>query len=107
MDNFFARQGLSTEEQLMISSEFDKNKKSKTIAYLLWLFVGCWGGHRFYAGDIGLGVGMIVVWLISLFLFFIPIGIWVIVDAFLIGKRIDDLNAQIEARIIAKVRALK
>ncbi|WCN38019.1 TM2 domain-containing protein [Aneurinibacillus uraniidurans] len=107
MDNFSARQGLTTEEQLLISSEFDKQKKSKTIVYLLWLFVGCWGAHRFYTGDTGLGIGMIVVWIVSLFLFMIPIGIWVIVDVFLIGKRVDELNTQIEARIIEKVRATR
>ncbi|BAU26419.1 TM2 domain-containing membrane protein YozV [Aneurinibacillus soli] len=107
MDNFSARQGLTTEEQLLISGEFDNKKKSKTLAYLLWLFLGCWGAHRFYTGDVGLGVGMIVVWIISFFLLFIPIIIWVIVDVFLIGKRVDELNNQIEAQIIAKVRATK
>ncbi|MED0739031.1 TM2 domain-containing protein [Aneurinibacillus thermoaerophilus] len=107
MDNLIARQELNTEQQLMINAEFEKRKKSKGIAYILWLFLGSLGGHRFYAGDIGLGIGMIIVWVLGWFIFFIPTIIWAIIDLFLIGKRIDQLNEQIEAEIINKVKMLK
>jgi TM2 domain-containing membrane protein YozV len=104
LDNLIARQGLSTEQQLMINSELDKKKKSKGIAFLLWVFLGTLGAHRFYLGDIGLGIGMIVVWAISWFLLFIPIVIWALIDVFLISGRVDRANNEIELDIISRVK---
>jgi TM2 domain-containing membrane protein YozV len=98
--------GLTTEQLLMVESEVKNKGKSKGIAYLLWFFLGSLGGHRFYTGDIGYGIGMFVVWIISWFLAFIPIAIWVIIDAFLLSKRINDLNEKVEMEAIQKVKAM-
>ncbi|QDX92831.1 hypothetical protein C2W64_00426 [Brevibacillus laterosporus] len=106
MDNLTARQNLTTDQQLMVNAEFDKRKRSKGIAYLLWIFLGTIGGHRFYSGDTGIAIGMIAVWFISWFLLFVPIAIWIIIDVFLIGKRIDKLNEQLEITIIQKVKMI-
>ncbi|MDN9008503.1 TM2 domain-containing protein [Brevibacillus laterosporus] len=106
MDNLTARRSLTTEQQLMVNAEFEKRKRSKLIAYLLWIFFGIIGGHRFYCGDNGIAIGMIVVCAISWFLMFIPITVWAIIDVFLIGKRIDKLNEQLETTIIQKVKMI-
>ncbi len=106
MDNLTARRSLTTNQQLMVNVEFDKRKKSKVIAYLLLIFLGTIGGHRFYSGDTGIAIGMIVVGIISWFLLFIPIAVWAIIDVFLIGKRIDKLNEQLETTIIQKVKMI-
>jgi TM2 domain-containing membrane protein YozV len=98
--------GLTAEQLMMVESEVKNKGKSKGIAYLFWFFLGSLGAHRFYTGDIGYAIGMFVVWIISWFLLFIPIGIWVIVDAFLLSKRIDDLNEKVEMEAIQKVRAI-
>jgi TM2 domain-containing membrane protein YozV len=107
MDNFSARQGLTTEEHLHVNGEFEKVKKSKVVAYLLWFFLGGLGAHRFYTRDTGLGIAIIVVSIISTFLLFIPIGIWLLVDLFLVGKRINQLNDQLEAEVISNVKAAR
>ena len=39
---------------------FESNRKSKKIAYLLWLLVGWTGAHRFYAGETKTGAIQLV-----------------------------------------------
>ena len=59
--------------------------KSRTTAYLLWFFLGLWGGHKFYLGKIGIGV---------LYLFTFGIfGIGWLIDLFTLGGQIDSVNA--------------
>ena len=59
--------------------------KSKGIAYLLWLFLGILGGHKFYLGKIGMGV-----------LYFFTGGLllvgWIF-DLFSLGNQVDLYNA--------------
>lgn len=71
---------------------FEARKKSVGVAYLMWFFLGAVGGHRFYAGKSGSGAIMLALWLLSLLLTFfvigwfgfIVLGIWWLVDAFLL-----------------------
>jgi TM2 domain-containing membrane protein YozV len=106
LNNIVARSGLTTEQQLIVNSELEKKRKNKGIAYLLWFFLGGFGGHRFYVGDTGIAIGMILVWIIGWFTFFIPSIIWVIIDAFLLSKRVDTYNETAELEIIQKVKML-
>jgi hypothetical protein len=46
---------LGTEGQIL----YDANKKSKLVAYLLWLFLGWLGAHRFYTRHIKSGLAML------------------------------------------------
>jgi TM2 domain-containing membrane protein YozV len=93
-----AKQGLSTDQLLMVQSEFDKKKKNKTTAYLFWFFLGGFGGHRFYIGDTGLAVAMLL-------LNWATLGIWAIIDAFILSGRVDRLNEEIERSIVSEVRS--
>ena len=86
---------------------YDANKKSAGVAYLLWLFLGFFGAHRFYTGRTGSGAAMLVVTLISYLLTFILIGylpltiiflVWV-VDAFRIPGWIRDHNTRLIASL--------
>ncbi len=104
MSLLLEKQGLSTQELMVVQSEMGNKRKSKGIAYLLWIFLGSIGGHRFYSGDIGYGFGMFIVWCISWFLLFIPIAIWAIIDLFLIGDRIEAVNEQAERDIIVRIK---
>ena len=69
-----------------------QGQKSTGVAYLLALFLGMTGAHNFYLGRVGPAVGMLVLWLLGLFttaffiggVFFLAVGIWLIVDLFLI-----------------------
>lgn len=79
---------------------YDANKKSVGVAYLLWFFLGGVGGHRFYAGKTGSAIAILALTIIGalsasvgvgIFLLAI-VGIWVLVDAFLIPSWIRNTN---------------
>ena len=66
-----------------------KERKSLTISYVLWFFLGYFGIHRFYLGKALSGVIMLICSLISVVMAFLIIPplimlVWWIVDAFLI-----------------------
>ena len=82
---------------------YDANRKSSGVAYLLWFFLGGFGAHRFYLGEVGTGAAQLGLWLggllllivgIGFFLWF-ALGIWWIVDAFLIPGIIRTKNMQL------------
>jgi TM2 domain-containing membrane protein YozV len=59
--------------------------KSKTTAYLLWLFLGIFGAHKFYLNKVGVGV----LYLLTGGLF----GIGLLIDLFTLGGQVDTYNA--------------
>lgn len=62
------------------------NKKSKLLAFVLWLIggFGALGFHRFYVGKIGTGI----IWLLTGGVFMVG----AIIDVFLIGSMVDTYN---------------
>jgi TM2 domain-containing membrane protein YozV len=80
---------------------FEANRKSMAVSYLLWIFVGVFGGHRFYNGRTGTAVTQLLMWifgamLVSVFglglLLLVPLGLWLLLDAFLIPGWVNDHN---------------
>ena len=68
----------------------EQNRKSTGVAYLLWLFLGWFGVHRFYTGNIKSGVAMLILALTGVGL---VVGVpWWIVDAFLVPGLVQDKN---------------
>jgi TM2 domain-containing membrane protein YozV len=72
---------------------FEANKKSIIVSYFLWLFMGPFGGHRFYNGRMATAIAQLSMCVVGfiLILFFgigfillIPLGFWLLLDAFLI-----------------------
>jgi TM2 domain-containing membrane protein YozV len=61
-------------------------KKDVTVAYLLWLFLGLIGAHKFYLGKIGMGI--LYIFTGGLFL----IGLFV--DLFTIPKQVEKYNRE-------------
>lgn len=98
MDNLYLKKDLSAEQLSMVQSELEKRGKSKVVMYLLWWFTGILGGHRFYLGDIGYGLGL-------LFLGWATLFIWPLVDVFFIGKRLEKKTNEMELEIITNVMA--
>lgn len=80
--------------------QYEANKKSVVVAYLLLIFLGAIGVHRFYAGATKSGVIMLCLFILScilLFAFigtfgFIILGIWWFVDLFLLHGLISSHN---------------
>lgn len=97
--NLLVKSKMTPEQLVLLQGEFDKKKKSKTTAYLLWFFLGVLGGHRFYAGDTLRAIFMLIT--------LGGLGIWALIDVFFIGSRIEEKNNIIEAEIINDVNKLK
>ena len=86
---------------------YDANKKSVGVSYLLWFFLGAFGGHRFYLGQTGTAitqlaltiVGWSTVWIVIGFVPLAIVGVWVLVDAFLIPGIARDQNMRLADRL--------
>ena len=87
--------------------QYDANKKSVVIAYLLWFFFGLLGVHRFYLSQTGTGLAILFLTLGSIFLSIVGIGfvtiwipiIWVFIDIFLIPGMARQFNSSLASRI--------
>src|SRR5262249_22046608 len=85
--------GLSSDTRAMML--FEANRKSLAAAYLLWFFLGWFGGHNFYLGRTGVAVTQLILTITILGM--LVTFFWVIVDAFLIPgwvRRQNNLLAQ-------------
>jgi TM2 domain-containing membrane protein YozV len=80
--------GLSSDARTMML--YEANKKEALIAYLLWFFLGMFGGHNFYLKRTGVAVAQLI---LTLTLVGMLITIfWVLVDAFLIPGWVRNQN---------------
>ncbi|MGO2112088.1 MAG: NINE protein [Pseudoclavibacter sp.] len=76
-------------------------RKDMTVTYLLAIFLGGFGAHQFYLGRTGPAVtqlilyivGWLTVWIFIGSLVWLALGIWVIVDLFLIPGLVRNINA--------------
>ena len=99
--------GLSTQEQTLIEQRVTNEAKSVGAAYLLWFFLGTLGAHRFYLGRTGSAVAQLILcvvgWLTTFliigFALLTVLGIWWIVDAFLISAMISEQKEEIRQRL--------
>ncbi|MCB0157849.1 MAG: TM2 domain-containing protein [Caldilineaceae bacterium] len=96
---------MSTETRKLM--QFEANKKSVGVAYLLWAFFGGFGAHRFYLGRSGSGAVILILTIVSLLLALVGIGfitgiipaIWVFVDLFLIPGMARSYNSELANRL--------
>lgn len=71
---------------------FEANRKSTGVAYLLWLFLGWFGVHRFYTGRIKSGVAMLILALTGVGL---AVGIpWWLIDVVLVPGMVREKNVE-------------
>ncbi|MDR6608212.1 TM2 domain-containing protein [Pseudomonas synxantha] len=76
----------SLQAEMLIEQKVANAQKSTGVAYLLWFFLGGFGGHRFYLGKTGTAVTQLIITIVGVFTLipFIITGIWLLVDLFLI-----------------------
>jgi TM2 domain-containing membrane protein YozV len=87
--------GLSNDARVLML--YEANKKTALVAYLLWFFLGLFGGHNFYLGRTGVAVTQLILSLI--FVGLIITIFWVLVDAFLIPGWIRRQNNLLAAQL--------
>src|SRR5690625_5808352 len=81
----FITQGETMSEPARInamSAEYESAKKSQVVTWVLWVFTGGIGGHRYYLGYIGYAVAMS-------FVNWMTCGILVLVDALFLNRRLS------------------
>lgn len=104
---------LTTQEQILIEQRVTNEAKSIAAAYLLWFFLGGFGVHRFYLGRIRTAIAILSLTILGLVLSAIGIGvlllaavgIWLLVDAFLIPGIVRRHKEQVRQELTAKVAA--
>lgn len=68
--------------------DYEDRKKSNIVMWLLWLFTGLFGGHRYYIGNIGYGVAMTFT--------LGGLGIWTLLDALVLSQARARRNREIK-----------
>ncbi|MBV7547030.1 TM2 domain-containing protein [Pseudomonas sp. PDM26] len=100
----------SLQAEMSIEQKVANAQKSTGVAYLLWFFLGGFGGHRFYLGKTGTAVAQLIITIVGFFTL-IPLivtGIWLLVDLFLIPGIIREHSekvrhdARLEVALIEK-----
>ena len=70
--------------------------KNLVVAYLLWWFLGWWTGlHRIYLNKNASGITFIILFIlgfVTLFITWIPLGIWWLLDAYFVYKYVTQSN---------------
>ena len=90
---------LTERELLILRQEVNGRRKSVAAAWLLWLFLGVLGAHRFYMGRIGTCIAMLLT--IGGLLF------WVLVDIFLIPGMLRADQRKVQAEVLGEIAAIR
>ncbi|TFE23521.1 TM2 domain-containing protein [Cohnella luojiensis] len=99
MQNLMMKQELNSQDLHMLATEMDKKKKSTGATWLFWFFLGGIGGHRYYLGRTGSAIAMTLT--------LGCLGLWTLIDLFLISGMIRKTNEKIERDIITDITLLK
>lgn len=100
------------QQQILIEQRISNDAKSPVVAYLLAIFLGGFGAHRFYLGKGFSGGIMAVLWLLGFLFTFVfglgllllfPLGIWVLIDLFLIPGMIERDRNRMRDRLSAAI----
>ena len=101
METALFTKGLDDAERLQFQQEFKRKAKSQGIGIAWALLLGGLGAHRFYMGEPGWGILYVLfVWT------FVPM-IVAIIEAFFMGKRVDEYNESLAQEIVVKLKAMR
>ena len=107
MTNLPSQLGAPAPQSAGAMMTYDANKKSMALTYVLWFFLGGLGVHRFYLGTTALAAVQLALTLIGVLLVFVgigliplaAIGIWLLVDLFLIPGIVSSHNNGLIAKL--------
>ena len=95
-----------------VSAQYDIEKKSLLVAYLLWAFLGYVGAHRFYLGRpvsgfimLALSGAVLLITFVSfglLSFLWVIVAIWWFIDALLIPGMAASRNTRIADRVFGR-----
>ncbi len=99
-------------DDAMAQMMFNAKQKSTFATYVLWFFLGGVGAHRFFTGNTFSAVVMLMLGVFGIFLalvflpvgmfLFIVLGIWYVVDIFLIPGLVVKCNEKIVLEVSNK-----
>lgn len=84
---------MTMNSEILIEAKVNNAKKSTGATWLLYIFLGGLGAHRFYLGKTGTAWTQVILFILGILTFgimLIPLGIWLFVDLFLIPGMIRD-----------------
>lgn len=94
---------LSDTQRMLIEQRIANERPSTGAAYVLCLFLGAFGIHRFYLGERGTAIFMLILGLTVVGLFIS--GPWAFIDLFLIPsmirRRVEELRQRLTIEAIA------
>ena len=90
---------LTERELLILNEERESRSKSPLITWLLWFFLGAFGGHRYYLGNIVRAIFMTLT--------IGGLGIWSLLDAFLIPGALRQDRHKVSQRILSEISAMR
>jgi TM2 domain-containing membrane protein YozV len=98
---------LQTDEKILIEQRVTNEAKSAGVGYLLLIFLGWLGAHRFYLGATGSGIVMLLLWVIGTVTSVIGVGfvllaiwgIWWVIDLFLIPGMVSRQKDEVRERL--------
>ena len=94
---------LTAQQQMLIEQRLANSGPSTAVAYLLLIFLGILGAHRFYLGRTGSGIAQLLLTLTILGA--IVTGIWVFIDLFLIPGMIRQRQDAERQRLTVEMMA--
>ena len=80
---------------LAAQSDLASSQKSPAVAFILCIFLGIFGAHRFYLRRTGSAVAMLLITVLTAGAGAVITFIWEIVDLFLINGMVQQANAEI------------
>lgn len=90
------------DQNLRTQLQYDAQKKSTAAAYILWLFLGGFGVHRFYLGHMASGFGQLALCLLGVVTAgaaWAILGLWWLIDAALIPGMVQKRNLDVLERL--------
>lgn len=92
-------QGMTEQQRLLFMTRYNAEKKDTLAGVLLCFFLGGFGAHRFYMGQIGLGA------LYLIFFWAVIPHLVALVECFLMPGRVRRYNQELAYMLAHQVRA--